>query len=437
MRREAAPARAAWPRRLVALARGCGGQRAARCASASSSTASASTGRCTTAELSGAQLPLIERGARRRGGGARRRHRPRARSPAGGSSSCPAAPRSLEFSTLDARRLRRLAEHEHVDAVVAGGHRARRDRPARRRRTLSRRHVPRRRPRAARGHAPPPGAQPLPLRGRLRPGRRGARRPTRTATLGWRRAAIVLADWDAGWAQRDAFVAEFCALGGRVDEPGRPSSLRPDRAATCDAAAARRRRRRRLRAPFFGPAGVPRRGSRGAWAIRRAGSSSGPASIGRPGPAAPRRPAARTASTGSSDRTRRCMRAYLRALRGAHSRASPATRSRRRAGDRVPRRRGGDRSRARARRRGPRAAARRSSRAWRPDAARRPGRLDENRQAVVSPTLVRIGRPRRPPPSSIGELPAVSTSRSAGLLPALAAPRDEPLPARVAAALGA
>src|SRR5262249_55297269 len=35
-------------------------------------------------------------------------------------------------------------------------------------------------------------------------------------TLGWRRAAVVLFDWDTGWGARDAFVAEFCSMGGRV-----------------------------------------------------------------------------------------------------------------------------------------------------------------------------------------------------------------------------
>ena len=34
--------------------------------------------------------------------------------------------------------------------------------------------------------------------------------------LGWRRAALVLGAWDAGWEARDAFAAEFCALGGRI-----------------------------------------------------------------------------------------------------------------------------------------------------------------------------------------------------------------------------
>jgi branched-chain amino acid transport system substrate-binding protein len=36
--------------------------------------------------------------------------------------------------------------------------------------------------------------------------------------LGWRRAAVVIGNWPSGWQERDAFVAEFCALGGRVTE---------------------------------------------------------------------------------------------------------------------------------------------------------------------------------------------------------------------------
>ena len=35
--------------------------------------------------------------------------------------------------------------------------------------------------------------------------------------LGWRRVAVVLANWDVGWSARDAFTAEFCALGGSVE----------------------------------------------------------------------------------------------------------------------------------------------------------------------------------------------------------------------------
>src|SRR5262249_49678193 len=34
--------------------------------------------------------------------------------------------------------------------------------------------------------------------------------------LGWRRAAVAIGNWDTGWGERDAFVSEFCSLGGRV-----------------------------------------------------------------------------------------------------------------------------------------------------------------------------------------------------------------------------
>ncbi len=34
--------------------------------------------------------------------------------------------------------------------------------------------------------------------------------------LGWRNAAVVLFNWDIGWGARDAFVSEFCSLGGRI-----------------------------------------------------------------------------------------------------------------------------------------------------------------------------------------------------------------------------
>ena len=47
--------------------------------------------------------------------------------------------------------------------------------------------------------------------------------------LGWRRVAIVAPAGDGGWSSRDAFTAEFCALGGRVTSHVGPStaSVRP------------------------------------------------------------------------------------------------------------------------------------------------------------------------------------------------------------------
>jgi branched-chain amino acid transport system substrate-binding protein len=166
-----------------------------------------------SAELSGAQLPLIQRGARRLG----------RRSQVGITAATVAGrpvelvtgcTEAFEFSVLTSE-LRRLTEVEKVDAIVAGGSGADevvvRD--------------------VARAH---PGTVFLPVV-------HGPREATlrRTApnlfrfsgdhgqgvaglatyayrTLGWRRAAVVLGNWDAGWGSRDAFVAEFCALGGTI-----------------------------------------------------------------------------------------------------------------------------------------------------------------------------------------------------------------------------
>jgi branched-chain amino acid transport system substrate-binding protein len=47
-------------------------------------------------------------------------------------------------------------------------------------------------------------------------------------TLGWRRAAVATGPWDAGWGERDAFVAEFCALGGRVTRQIQPLPFDPN-----------------------------------------------------------------------------------------------------------------------------------------------------------------------------------------------------------------
>jgi branched-chain amino acid transport system substrate-binding protein len=165
------------------------------------------------AELSGAQLPLIERGAR-----------PRGRRPVDGVTPAQVAGRSVElvtgcteaaeFSVLTTE-LRRLAELEKVDAIVAGA-------------TGADEVVVRD---VARDH---PGTIFLPVVHGPREVTLHRRAPNLfrfsgdhaqgvagLATyayreLGWRQAAVVLGNWDAGWLGRDAFVTEFCALGGRV-----------------------------------------------------------------------------------------------------------------------------------------------------------------------------------------------------------------------------
>jgi branched-chain amino acid transport system substrate-binding protein len=167
------------------------------------------------AELSGAQLPLIELGARPRG---RRARDGVTRVDVAGRpvelvTGCTEA---FEFSMLT-RELRRLAEVEHVDAIIGAG-------------TGPDEVVMRE---AARSH---PGIVFLPIVHGPREVtlRRTARNVFRFAgdygqgvaglatyayrRLGWRRAGVVLGNWDAGWLSRDVFTAEFCSLGGTVSD---------------------------------------------------------------------------------------------------------------------------------------------------------------------------------------------------------------------------
>ena len=88
------------------------------------------------AELSGAALPLLQRGAELRGRRAADGLTP-ARVAGRNVELVPGCTESFEFSTLTTE-LRRLAEQEHVDAIVAAGGERRRDRDARRGRTATR-----------------------------------------------------------------------------------------------------------------------------------------------------------------------------------------------------------------------------------------------------------------------------------------------------------
>ena len=158
--------------------------------------------------------------------------------------------------------------------------------------------------------------QPLPLRVRLRQGVAGLATYA-YRELGWRRAAVVLGDWDPGWGGRDAFdggvlrARRARAAGSRPGRVLRPGGPRPR------ARAARRRRRggasaRRSSGP---PASCGSSG--GAAGIPRAGSSSGRAHR-RPVRCVARRAAARsTACTGSSSVDPEQQRAYLRAFAAA------------------------------------------------------------------------------------------------------------------------
>ncbi len=167
------------------------------------------------AELSGAQLPLIERGASRRG---RRAH--------AGITPVTVAGRSVELVTGCAEagefsaittELRRMAELEKVDAVVAGSVGAD---------EVVIRDVARGHPETVflpAVHGPREATLRRPAANVFRFSGDHGQGVAGLATyayrhLGWRRAAIVLANWDAGWGGRDAFAAEFCALGGRIEQ---------------------------------------------------------------------------------------------------------------------------------------------------------------------------------------------------------------------------
>ena len=168
------------------------------------------------AEESGAQLPLLERGGRRDGDAL-------ATATVGGRpvELVPACIESLGFSMLT-RELRRLAEDEDVDAVVAAStgldEMVLRD--------VARTHPAvsfvaiAHGPREVTLQAPAPNL----YRFEADYGQGVAGLATYAYdTLGWRRVAIVDASWVIGWAHRDAFAAEFCALGGRVtDQIGIP-----------------------------------------------------------------------------------------------------------------------------------------------------------------------------------------------------------------------
>ena len=165
------------------------------------------------AEFSGAALPLIERGAELRG-----------RRASDGTGTVEVAGRrvelvrgcgeSLELSTLTSE-LRRLVVREHADVIVAGT-----TGPD----EIVMREVARRYPHvlfvpAVQGPREVTLHRPVANLYRFAPdygqGVAGLADHAYHA-LGWRRVAIVAPPGDGGWSSRDAFTAEFCALGGRV-----------------------------------------------------------------------------------------------------------------------------------------------------------------------------------------------------------------------------
>ena len=175
------------------------------------------------AELSGAQLPLIERGAQPRG--------PR---PGDGVTSVSVAGTPVEvvractefgeYSTMF-EQVRRLVERESVDAVIGGtvgldG--------------IGLRMVAARFPDTT-FVALPGGAREVTLRERAPNLFRleadhgqavGGLGTYAFRDLGWRRATVLSQGWFTGWGAAAAFVAEFCSLGGTVTQE-RLDSLDP------------------------------------------------------------------------------------------------------------------------------------------------------------------------------------------------------------------
>ena len=363
------------------------------------------------AELSGAALPLVERGARLEG-----------RRLADGLSPARVAGRDVEivrgcteafeFSTLTSE-LRRLAEREHTDVVVAAGNGV--DEVVLR--DVARDHPDTVFVAVAHGPREATLARPAPNLFRFAADHgQGVAGLADYAyhRLGWRRVAVVLGAWDTGWGGRDAFTAEFCALGGRVashlavpqfDPAGRDAERVPR---DVDGVAV-------FASSFFGPAAFMRR------LARRLGDPARRIVVG-PGlvddPALLRATGASLAGVvGSSSVDRARMRAYLTAF--AH--AFPGVPSRvagaepvsgyRDAVEGVLRafeRAGGDPERL------PAQLAR-----LRADLTGGPVRLDANRQAVVSTSLVRIGGEGAPAVEPVRTITGVDQSVG-GLLPAAA-----------------
>ena len=176
------------------------------------------------AELSGAQLPLIARGAELVGS-----------RPGDGITTVRFADRSIEivrgctetgeFTTMF-EQVRRLVERERVHAVVGGalGIDA-----------LGLRQVAHLYPDVT-FVALPDGAREATLRRRPLNLYRFAGDHGQVVAglgtyayrdLGWRSAAVVSLNWDAGWGSTAAFVAEFCALGGTVTTQNRLDFIDP------------------------------------------------------------------------------------------------------------------------------------------------------------------------------------------------------------------
>jgi branched-chain amino acid transport system substrate-binding protein len=377
------------------------------------------------AELAGAELPLVQRGAKKRGGDALAGIDPV--TIAGRRVELVRACTELyEFSTLTAAA-RRLVEHDGVDVVVAGA-----SGPD----ELTLRDVAARYPRVSFVsvvHGPREVTLQHPARNAYRPSADEAQGVAGLGTyayrtLGWRRAAVAVGAWDIGWSERDAFMAEFCALGGRVTAQIQRDGFDPagrdvrDVPRGVDGVAV-------FSPALFGPEGFVKRLAKRLGDPRRI--VVGPGIVDDPGLLGPLRTALAGASGTSYLPPDPGLRSYLAAMRRRFPDVSAATARSdlvlgyRTAVETVARafvRAGGDPARL------PAALARIA-----PDLPAGAERLDANRSAVVSSSIVRIGRPGSP--DGLPALTPVGTVRGVdqsigGLLAPSVSPSSETTPCR-------
>jgi branched-chain amino acid transport system substrate-binding protein len=208
---------------LVVLAAGCGGhERAFRIGVLTDCVGIYRT--LEDAELSGAELPLLERGGRLRGS-----------RPEDGLTRVTVAGHPVElwhactetgeFSTMF-QEVRRLVVRDGVDAVVGGSFGVD---------AVGLKQVAKLYP-GVPFIALPDGPREVTLRERASNLYRVAPDHGQSVAglatfafrdLGWRRAAVLAQNWDLGWGESAAFVAEFCALGGVVTSQERVDLVDP------------------------------------------------------------------------------------------------------------------------------------------------------------------------------------------------------------------
>jgi branched-chain amino acid transport system substrate-binding protein len=373
------------------------------------------------AELSGAEMPLIERGASLRGHLA-----------SGGLTSVDVGGQNVELVagctelwepvalTAEARR---LIERQHVDAIIGAGSGVD---------EVGLRDVARLYPRVpflAVAHGPrevtlddpPPNL--YRFAGDHGQGVDGLAGYA-FRRLGWRTAAIVLSNWDVGWGSRDAFVSEFCAMGGAVSSQLALESIAPDGSDVAqiptgvDGVAV-------LVPSVFEPGPLLRRLARRFTDPRRH-IVVGPSVTDEPALLGPTRQAL-AGVTGSSFTDPARVRSYL----DAHARAFPGMSAALAGNELVT----GYRDAVEALLAGLEAAAADSDSlpqalsSLRVDLLGGPVRLDSNRQAVGPTTLVRIEAPGRPAPGLEREETVADADQSIhGLLPSSLVPSDRPAP---------